>query len=193
MRLPAVSHIRRAIRRFREETDHRNPMPDDRSNRVISLHFVLLYESGVGDQNRILLFGTNCTMITGSCTERPNSWLIFYQINSIHALVHERSVPCVFVILPTAAIGQVRAAFRRASVKGCFNKLAQNVHLKVQSKGLQDLYNNDDDFAVKRSLNRCACICPIDQLLDTQRCSTALTIKSLQSPTILRTISSAIF
>ena len=101
--LPRIPHIRRAIRRHRKnEGDPANPV-DRASIPIIPNEFTttdrgdrfLLYDSGVGDANRIILFATDQAI---NLLSTSDNWFgdgtfdvspdIFYQVYTIHAICH---------------------------------------------------------------------------------------------------------
>ena len=69
----------------------------------------MLYDSGVGDVNRILLFATDQAI---NLLSTSDSWFgdgtfdaspdifFFFQVYTIHAICHGKVVPCVFGLLP---------------------------------------------------------------------------------------------
>ena len=113
--LPRIPHIRRAIRRHRAiEGYPANPV-DRASIPIIPNEFAttergdrfLFYDSGVGDENRILLFATDQAL---DLLRSSDNWFgdgtfdvspeIFFQVYTIHAICHGKVVPCMFGLLP---------------------------------------------------------------------------------------------
>ena len=105
---PCMDNMRRAIRSQRPRIVMPNPperavLPQEYQTTASGEHF-LKYDSGVGDGDRILVFGT------GQCfnvLSTSDNWFadgtfkscpeIFFQIYTIHALVGGRIVPCAYI------------------------------------------------------------------------------------------------
>ena len=112
--LPAIRNIRRNIRRNRQIAGNPLPIPNTRSQLVIPDDYkqtlrheqFLLFDSGP-DEDRILIFGTQSTL---QKLQESEAWFcdgtfkvvpsIFYQLFTIHGLMHGHVVPCVFALLP---------------------------------------------------------------------------------------------
>lgn len=113
--MPAVRNIRRSIRRVRQAQLDHTPLPRDKQTLVIPDKYqrlpdneqFLLFDSGVGDDERLLIFATPTGLNTLSASSH---WFvdgtfkvvpqIFFQIYSVHALVADNVIPCVFALLP---------------------------------------------------------------------------------------------
>lgn len=113
--LPAVPNIRRCIRRYKQQVSAPLPLPSDRSSLVIPDEYkslsggeqFLLYDSGVGDGDRMLIFATAKSLqllrssmhwfMDGTFKIVPQ---LFYQLYSIHSLVDGRVIPCIYALLP---------------------------------------------------------------------------------------------
>ena len=113
--LPPIENIRRAIRRNQSIVgDPVNPrdratlpvIPDEFQSTSTGDRF-LLYDSGVGDPERMVLF---CTDQCLSLLEQSDHWFadgtfsvsptIFFQLYTIHSICHGKVVPCVYALLP---------------------------------------------------------------------------------------------
>jgi hypothetical protein len=113
-KLPTVHHLRRDIRRVRQRANNPIPVPLTAEELVIPDQYkstsdgqnFLLYDSGPA-VNRILIFGTHENLnvlaqsphwfLDGTFKTAPS---IFFQLYTIHALVHERTIPCIYALLP---------------------------------------------------------------------------------------------
>ena len=112
--LPPLENMKRTIRNQRGNDLPLNPVnragiPDLPQEFQVTMNNerFLLFDSGVGDQNRIILF---CTDRALDLLSRSNDWYadgtfrvcpeIFFQVYTIHARANERTIPCVFSLLP---------------------------------------------------------------------------------------------
>lgn len=131
--LPRIEHLKRTIRGQRIE-DH-PPNPIGRAEipnipipyqQTLNGERFLLFDSGPGDDDRMLMFATDqavellstsddwfCDGTFSVCPE------IFFQLYSIHARSNERTIPCVFALLPNK---------RGVTYERLFNQLS--VHLR---------------------------------------------------------------
>ena len=119
--LPDLSNLRRNIRhQWQEQNILPNPprkedvpvLPHEYQMTGTSERF-LLFDSGVGDINRMFIFATNggIDMLSNS-----SQWFgdgtfklcpqIFSQLYTNHALVNHEVLPCVFALLPSKKISQ---------------------------------------------------------------------------------------
>ena len=123
--LPAIRHIRRWIRRRRAAVRIMPPLPTSRATVVIPAQFLstingdqfLLYDSGVGNNDRIILFGTRGGL--DLMRDNPNWFMdgtfktvpsIFFQLYTIHVVKSGYVLPCIFGLLPNKT-GQTYQAF----------------------------------------------------------------------------------
>ena len=115
VKLPAIRHIRRGVRRHRQLAGQPLPAPQNRDEIIIPNEFqntssgerFLLYDSGAGDQNRQLIF---CTQRNMDILMNSTDWFcdgtfkvvpgLFYQLFTIHGLVNGNMVACVYALLP---------------------------------------------------------------------------------------------
>ena len=65
-----------------------------------------------------------------------------------------------------AVINSINAVFPRAEIKGCFFHLCQNVYRKVQALGLQQLYQNDTNFAIQVRMIAALAFVPLDKVIE---------------------------
>lgn len=65
-----------------------------------------------------------------------------------------------------AVINSINAVFPRAEIKGCFFHLCQNVYRKVQALGLQQLYQNDTNFAIQVRMIAALTFVPLDKVIE---------------------------
>ena len=113
--LPSLNNMRRNIRRQRD--DHNMPAVPQRRKDILFLpnnyqvtnrgDGFLLFDSSVGDVNRLIIFATNDAIrlpatnshwfMDGTFKVCPE---IFFQIYTIHALINHQIFPCVFALLP---------------------------------------------------------------------------------------------
>ena len=113
--LPPLCHIRRGIRRVKKDAGNPIPIPQNLQTMEIPEEYTvthrdepfLLYDSGIDSPARILVFSTetNLRALTttghwfadGTFKTAPE---LFYQIYTIHALVDNNILPCVYALLP---------------------------------------------------------------------------------------------
>ena len=114
--MPDLDNVRRVVRRYRAGNNALPANPQNRANiPVIPNEFsvncrgdqFLLYDSGVGDVNRILVFATDDAL---SLLRQSDHWfgdgtfsvspLVFFQVYTIHSICEEKVVPCLFALLP---------------------------------------------------------------------------------------------
>lgn len=110
-----IKHLRRQVRRKRQVIHAPQPLPNDRA--TIELPDVykklpngenfLLFDSGVGDINRILIFGTAKT--SSLLAQSPNWFMdgtfaivpeLFFQLYTVHALIAGDVISCLYCLLP---------------------------------------------------------------------------------------------
>ena len=109
------TNLRQIIRRKRKATDNNPPAPatigelliPDQLRQTTDQRRFLLHDSGRGDGNRMLIFSTDQFLQTlhdsehwmcdGTFKVSPN---LFYQVYTVHALIRNNVLPCVFVLLP---------------------------------------------------------------------------------------------
>lgn len=112
------------INRKRKRVHHAPPCPISRNGFIIPDNYTvtmsgeqfLLFDSGMDDEDRILIFGTNRMVqlmaqyqhwfIDGTFSVSPD---IFYQLFTVHVLVQETVVPCLYGLLPNKS----RETYRR--------------------------------------------------------------------------------
>lgn len=109
------TNLRQVIRRRRRATDNNPRAPatvgelliPDQLRLTTDQRRFLLYDSGRGDVIRMLIFSTDQFLQTmqdaehwmcdGTFKVSPN---LFYQVYTVHALIRNNVIPCVFVLLP---------------------------------------------------------------------------------------------
>ena len=113
--MPLTDSIRRNIRLQRQNRQqYPNPiareavpeLPAEYRQTATGEQF-LIHDSGVGDENRILIFGSVQALellgqslhwfSDGTFKVCPE---IFYQLYTLHALINERVIPCIYALLP---------------------------------------------------------------------------------------------
>ena len=112
--LPDVQNVRRTIRMQRPHHGLPNPanrvqvpaIPPEYQLTSNGLQF-LIYDSGVGDPERMLIFATAQGIDLLSISD---NWFadgtfktcpeMFYQLYTIHAMIDKRTVPCIYTLLP---------------------------------------------------------------------------------------------
>ena len=114
--LPRIENIRRTIRRYRENNPDLPANPQNRAQIPVLPNELqtttdgnnfLLYDSGVGDANRIIMFATDQTL---DLLRQSDHWFgdgtfsvspsIFFQVYTIHAICNGKVMPCIFSLLP---------------------------------------------------------------------------------------------
>ena len=125
--LPRIENIRRNIRRYREShnlpanPNNRADIPEIPQNlrETSDGQNFLLYDNGVGDVNRILIFaterGTNLLKQSdhwfGDGTFKVSP-VIFFQVYTIHAVCNGKVFPCIFALLPNKTVATYELFFR---------------------------------------------------------------------------------
>ena len=113
--MPLTNSIRRNIR-LQRKNKHQHPNPIGREavpelpaeyHQTATGEQFLIHDSRVGDENRILIFGTvqalellgqSLHLFSDSTFKvRPE---IYFQVYNLHALTNERVIPCIYVLLP---------------------------------------------------------------------------------------------
>ena len=117
--LPRFENVSRTIRRYREGDPGLPANPQNRANVPVIPNDLqltnngnrfLLYDSGVGDANRIIIFATDQCL---DLLRQSDHWFgdgtfavspaIFFQVYTIHAICNGKVVPCVYALLPNKA------------------------------------------------------------------------------------------
>lgn len=114
--LPCLNNVRRNIRRHRENDNDMPPVPASREvmpplpdvlQRTERGDRFLLFDSGVGDVNRMIIFATDNAI--SLLAENPHWFMdgtfkvcpeIFFQVYTVHCLLNNQTFPCVFALLP---------------------------------------------------------------------------------------------
>ena len=114
VKLPAINTIRRGIRRYRQVLGNPPAIPQNRGDIVLPERYTqteanepfLMFDSGP-DDDRILMFSTNGNLRT---LQEANDWFcdgtfkvvptVFFQLFTIHALINNHMIPCVYALLP---------------------------------------------------------------------------------------------
>ena len=193
--LPALHHMRRTIRGQRQTNENLPPLPASIAaipvlpveyQTTLSGQQFLLYDSGVGDVNRIFVFGSPDGV---SLLQRSGNWFcdgtfkvvpeIFYQLYTVHALTGTNVFPCIYALLPNktqvtynrlfrelsavtngasptsvlmdfekAALNAFEVVHPNTEIVGCFFHLCKSIWKKIQGSGLQQWYQDDDDFSL---------------------------------------------
>ena len=139
--IPSTSTLRRDIRKAREDYDvPHNPvtredipvLPEQYQNTVTGEPF-LIYDSGVGDQDRMFIFASEIRL---QLLRESEDWYadgifkvcpeIFYQLYTIHGQQNGQIFPVVFCLLPN----KTQATYRR---------MLQQVFDRVGDNRLQDV------------------------------------------------------
>ena len=192
--MPSVGSLRRNIRHARQD---RNMPPNPLTRDAIPIlpqqyqetttgENFLVFDSGVGDPNRIFIFGSNQGL---EYLSQSGHWYadgtfkvcpeLFFQLYTVHGQCYGRIFPCVYALLPNkpeatytrffrelfnrinnqnptdvlvdferGAINAIQAINNQVDVKGCFYHLSSNIWKHIQNLGLQQRYNDDQEFAV---------------------------------------------
>ncbi|QQP42000.1 Putative LOC100898192, partial [Caligus rogercresseyi] len=113
--LPSAATLSRRIRDWRQKENRAPPIPMGRSGYSIPNEFrtlsngeeFLLFDSGMEDPNRLLIFGTQDGLkdletngnwaCDGTFRSSPN---IYYQMFTLHVIINNTSIPRIFALLP---------------------------------------------------------------------------------------------
>ena len=128
--LPSMINLGRSIRSQRQiRFDHPNPVareaipaiPLELTQTQTGEQF-LIYDSGIGDNDRILIFGAPDELqllrdsphwfCDGTFKVSPG---IFFQVYTIHAMVNGQVIPCIYALLPNKTEVQYNRLFRHVS------------------------------------------------------------------------------
>lgn len=133
--LPSTSTLRRNIHKVREDNMPPNPLsreeipeiPLDFQNTSAGERF-LIFDSGVGDRDRILIFGSDIGL---QLLNESEHWYgdgtfkvcpeIYYQLYTLHAQRNGSIFPCIFALLPNKTEVTYRRFFEQI-----FNLLNHN-------------------------------------------------------------------
>jgi hypothetical protein len=126
--LPSYSASQRTVERKRKRPDVNNPrphsvkdiiLPDTMKVTTRSENF-LLWDSGDQDTNRMFMFGTAANL---QLLEQYPHWFmdgtfkvapeIFLQVFTIHALIDNRSIPLIYVLMGTKTQADYERVFRK--------------------------------------------------------------------------------
>ena len=111
--LPRIEHLKRTVRGQRGDDHPPNPITKEeipflpvRYQQTLNGDRFLLFDSGPGDEDRMLIFATDqalellstsddwyCDGTFSVCPE------IFFQLYTVHARYQERTIPCIFGLL----------------------------------------------------------------------------------------------
>ncbi|XP_070550800.1 uncharacterized protein [Ptychodera flava] len=72
----------------------------------------------------------------------------------------------VLIDYEQAAKSAIEEVFPNATLKGCFYYLSQNIYRKVQSAGLQAMYQRDSDFEISIRMLAATAYIPEDEVID---------------------------
>ena len=88
---------------------------------------------------------------------------LFEEIKVLQPQVHPTTITTDF---ERAAINAATECFANVEIHGCFFHLAQNIFRKVQSVGLQDRYQNDEDFALSIRMIAALAFVPSEKVIE---------------------------
>jgi len=120
---------------------------------------------------------------------------IFYQVYTIHAYTNGRVIPCVFSLLPNktaetyrrlfagvavlanppqdilcdyekAAMNIINELFPKIQVKGCFYHLCANIWKHIQVSGLQQRYQEEEEFSLQLRMLAALAFVPEHRLVE---------------------------
>jgi hypothetical protein len=136
--LPRIEHLRRTIRSQRKGDENRPANPINRATvpalpelyqQTLNGEQFLLFDSGVGDANRILIFSTHQAIQLMATSEH---WFgdgtfkvcpeIFFQLYTLHVKIDQRIIPCVYALLPN-------------KTQHTYTRMFQEVSNRVQAVG----------------------------------------------------------
>uniref|UniRef100_A0A5S6QNH7 FLYWCH-type domain-containing protein n=1 Tax=Trichuris muris TaxID=70415 RepID=A0A5S6QNH7_TRIMR len=139
--MPNENAMKKMIRRRRNAVEVAPPQPVSRASLIIPEQYTtyrngerfLLYDSGVGDDRRILIFGRQWYATWSS--EMKATWPQF-------------SADSISMDFERAAMNAAVAVFPRAEISGCFFHLMRNMKKHLSLLGLMPRYNRDGEFAL---------------------------------------------
>lgn len=113
--LPRLENLRRTLRHQRQDND-RPPNPIARGaipelpppyQQTSNGERFLLFDSGIGDENRIIIFATDQAL---QLMRNSEDWFcdgtfsvcpqIFFQLYTVHSRIGQKIFPCIFALLP---------------------------------------------------------------------------------------------
>ena len=176
--LPSLDHLGRNIRSQRQNRHrHANPVVREALQELPPEYQVtsagerfLIHDSGIGDEKRILIFGSPDAL---QLLRESSHWFgdgtfkvcprVFFQVYTLHGLVQDRIIPCIYALLPDKSEDTYRRFFEEVrntldlehspqdimidfEMKGYFFHLYSKLWKRIQRSGLQQRYINDAEF-----------------------------------------------
>jgi len=147
----------------------------------------LLHDSGVNDEDRFFMFGTEANVSNlemseiyadGTFSIAPN---LFLQVYTIHCVVHGRCLPMVYCLLPRktaiiyekmlrdfelALIKAVRNVWPNVTIYLCFFHFKQSMWRKIQELGLAGSYKSDESVRKLLKLPQILAFVPVADVQD---------------------------
>ena len=162
----------------------------------------LLHDSGLDNEERFIMFGTNNNL---DILREHRDWYaddtfkvaprVFSQIYTIHAQVHAKVLPQVYVLMESrtedayrrmltklrsynlnplivmadyekAAQNAFQHIFPSAQLNRCFFDLAQSVYRKVQESGIQQQYADNADPGIEMKILPLLALLPPNDVID---------------------------
>ena len=102
----------------------------------------ILYDSGLGDENRVIIFGTKESL---TWLKENRHWLadgtfktapsIFFQIFTIHALIKESIIPCIYVLLTNKSEKTYKVVFDKLiSIEPSLDPISVLIDFEIATK-----------------------------------------------------------
>ena len=151
--LPSVSTISRSVQKWRQKKANFPAVPMSRTGYAIPQEFTVLdsgerflqYDSGLNDENRMLIFVTAMRMedlkrfpnwaIDGTFKVAPE---IFYQLLTIHVQKDHLSIPRAFILLPNKTESTYRECYEK--IKELLdNRQPQNIMIDFERASINAL------------------------------------------------------
>lgn len=86
---------------------------------------------------------------------------MFQMINALLPGLQPKGIYCDY---EHAAFSAMKQCFPEVELRGCFFHLAHNIQKQLKHLGLQQLYNNDPDFALKAKMIVALCFVPVPHM-----------------------------
>lgn len=149
-RIGSGEKLKRTISRKRKAKGDYPPPPQSAESLIIPESLCstftgdnfILYDSGLGDENRVIIFGTKESL---TWLKDNRHWLadgtfktapsIFFQIFTIHALITETTIPCIYVLLTNKCEESYKVVFDKLkSIDPSLDPISVMIDFEIATK-----------------------------------------------------------